>query len=140
MKHQKWIVGPAALALALGTSGLAMAAPDAGGGTTPKAGKRANRAGRNKRAAAQTVLTPKMLENVLGRTLTEAEKTAIGDAVKAYHESVAKAVGLTTDELQAKIKEYRAAQRAKGGKAGGGAGGATGGGTTTPAGGAAPGG
>jgi len=140
MKHQKWMLGPAAVAFVLGTTGVTMAAPAAGGDTTPAAGKqgrgkRAGRAGQraNQGARGVTILNPQLLEKVLGKPLTEEQRKGVQDAATAYQESVAKAVGLTADELRTKVRAYRATQRGTG-KAGGAANKAPAGGAAAPAG------
>ena len=48
----------------------------------------------------------KRIETVLGKPLTDEQKTAIGDAFKTYQETVAKSLGLTLDEWIAKQKEF----------------------------------
>ncbi len=48
-----------------------------------------------------------MLEKVLGKPLTDDQKKGVKDAADAYNESVAKALGMTADELKAKLQEYR---------------------------------
>ncbi|RYG58035.1 hypothetical protein EON80_27550 [bacterium] len=99
MKSPKWIFASAALALALGMAGgsySAMAQPGAG------------KANKGRRAP---LIAPAMVEKVNGKPLTEEQKTAVAEAAKTYHESVAKALGITVKELEAKAKEFRKAQR-----------------------------
>ena len=130
MKKQHWFLGTAALALALGSTGIAPAQPPAGDANTVAAGKaakganRANRANRAGRQRPMPMVTTEVLGKVLGKTLTAEQSKAIEDANKTYLESVAKTVGLTTDELRVKMNEYRKTQRLEragdGGKAGGG--------------------
>ena len=80
---------------------------------TGKVAKNANKeAKKDERVLAS--LTPEMLEKVLGKPLTAEQTTSVTDAQKAFLASVAKGVGLTSDDLVAKIKEYRAAHRGKG--------------------------
>jgi hypothetical protein len=116
MKQQKWILGPAILALAIGTTLTSIAQP-AGRTETPKVGRQGkrNRAGRaqgNVRAARATMVpSPQVLEKVLGKPLTDEQQKAVADAAQVYLENVAKVVGLTPDELKAQVQEYRAAQR-----------------------------
>lgn len=104
MQQQKWRLGPAALALALGATGTMLVQP-----TVAHAAK-AGRAGR-KGGQALPALTPRLLEQVLGKPLTDDQKKGVQEAQKTYLESVAKAVGLTPDELKAKVLEYRKAHR-----------------------------
>ena len=136
MKQQKWIIAPVVLALALGTAGLSMAQPPADGAETPRAGKqgkrnRAEKGQRNAKAAwAAAVPSPQVLERVLGRPLTNEQRKAVDEAAQIYMENVARAVGLTPEELKAQLQKFRAAQREarkQGRKS------AHDGGTTTPA-------
>ena len=61
-------------------------------------------------------VTPDMLGKILGKDLTDDQKTQVKDANKAYGEAIAKAAGLTLDELKAKMVEYRKANPRAGGK------------------------
>lgn len=130
MRKQKWVVGALALALATGAGSVAYSQPDAAvpaakAGKQGRAGK-GNRAGRAGKGAGQrgpVQQQVKMLENALGAPLTDQQKQDIEAAHKAYMENVAKSVGLTTEQLQDKMKEARQKQRAeRGDKAGKGAG------------------
>jgi hypothetical protein len=49
----------------------------------------------------------------LGTPLTEEQRKGVDAAAQTYMESVAKAVGLTAEELKAKAAEHRQAQREK---------------------------
>ncbi len=113
-----------ALALMLGTATTSMTPAFAAKGDK-KAGKAAGKGKRGEKMMA--AISPMMLGKVLGKTLTDEQATAVKDANKAYAESVAKAVGLTAAELQAKIAEYRKANP------GAGRGGAGKGAAATPA-------
>lgn len=109
MNLRKWMVGTTALALALCISSASFAAPKGGG----KGGEK--RAGKD--PAAREIM---QLEKILGAPLTQQQKDDISAAQKTFKESVAKAVGLTTEQLDAKRKEYAQAHRGAG--KGGGAG------------------
>ncbi|MBV9866605.1 MAG: hypothetical protein JO316_14720 [Abitibacteriaceae bacterium] len=118
MKQQKWIVGSTALVLVLGTVGSALAStPSSTNGIriAQAPGKKKGKKGKGGKQGGGAPL--KMLENALGRPLTDKEKQGVLDSYKTYQEGVAKSVGLTVPELQAKMKAYRAAHRgqAKGG-------------------------
>ena len=108
MKQLKTLAAVAALALAL-NAGLALAADDGNKGAETKAGKGAGKGKKGPKAGAGMQGQFKRIEDVLGKPLTEEQKTAITDAQKVMQESVAKALGLTPEEWQAKQKEYRAA-------------------------------
>lgn len=58
-------------------------------------------------------VTPDMLGKILGKDLTAEQTTQVRDANKAYGEAIAKAAGLTLDELKAKMAEYRKANPPK---------------------------
>jgi hypothetical protein len=120
VKQQKWIMGPAVMALALGTVGMmnqaAMAQPATTGNNAAGAGqqRKANRAARAQRAgkgARAALIAPQALERMLGKPLTEEQRKAVDAAAQTYMDSVAKAVGLTAEELKAKATEYRRTQR-----------------------------
>jgi hypothetical protein len=129
MRKQKWVVALLALALAAGGSATAYAQPGAEApakvGYANKAGKagkqgragKVGRAGKGARGAHGPLLQQeKMLEKALGAPLTEQQKRDIEAAHKTYMESVAKAVGLTPEQLQEKMKEARRAGRAEKGE------------------------
>lgn len=110
MKSHQRIFVPALLALTLGTFGIAeltQAQPEAN--TAAKPGRR----GRAAKAKGAPLITPVMLEKILRAPLTPDQKAAVAEAAQAYQASIAKAVGLTTQELNAKAKEFRKAQRNK---------------------------
>jgi hypothetical protein len=100
MKLNKRVIAPALLALTLTASGI----------TSTVVAQPRTRAAKAKKTQ---LITPMMLEKVIGKPLTAEQKTAIADAAKTYQESVAKAVGLTPEELALQTKEYRKAQRTK---------------------------
>lgn len=104
-----------ALALMLGaaTTTMTPAMAAKGAGKAGKVGK-----GANKRP--MQAMTPMMLGKVLGTPLTDEQATAVKDANKAYEEAIAKAVGLTVEDLKAKVTAYRKANA--GGKGGAGKG------------------
>ncbi|HVF11433.1 MAG TPA: hypothetical protein VNA16_11550 [Abditibacteriaceae bacterium] len=113
---QRWIVKMVAPALAVtlcaGMVAFAQPAVDEAG----KAGNVERRAARIKRAGKQkggpVVRQIKLLETALGAPLTEQQKADIRTAHETYQASVAKSLGLTADELQAKLKEARQKARA----------------------------
>jgi len=128
MRKQKWVIGALALAMATGAGTMAYSqpnadAPAAKAGKQGRAGRgnRAGRAGRGARGPVQQQI--RQLETALGAPLTDQQKQDIEAAHKTYMESVAKAVNLTPEQLQEKMKEARLKQRAergdKAGKAGG---------------------
>jgi hypothetical protein len=140
MKYQKWIIGPVVLSLALSATGISMAQPPTGGSETPKTSKqakknRAEKAQRNTKAARAVPLpSPQVLEKVLGKPLTDEQRKAVNDAAQSYLENIAKAVGLTPDQLKAQMQEYRATQRETKKQGGQSTGNADKDGATTPAG------
>jgi hypothetical protein len=105
----KWMIGTAlAVALSAGSLIEAQAAPAKKEGKTLLAQAKGKRAGKGKRAAkGPQVIPAQQLEKILGKPLTDEQKKGIADAANAYNESVAKALGLTIDELKAKVQEYR---------------------------------
>ena len=104
-----------ALALMLGTASTTMNPAFAA-----KGDKKAGKAGRAANKRPMQAMTPMMLGKVLGTPLTDEQATAVKDANKAYEESIAKAVGLTVEELKAKMVAFRKAN--PGGKGGAGKG------------------
>jgi len=116
-RTQKWIAAPVLAALALGSTAtwMAQAQPPAGGAAKGEKKAREGKGQKKQQGGKRTpMLNAKVLAVVLGKPLTAEQEQAIADAAKTYNDSVAKAVGLTPDELAAKVKEYRAAQRAEG--------------------------
>ena len=116
---RRWIVKMVAPALAvtLCCGIVAFAQPLDGVGKADNVEKRAaKKKGKGKRAArpqgGPVMQQIKLLETALGAPLTEKQKADVGAAHKTYQESVAKAVGLTTDELQVKLKAARQKTRA----------------------------
>lgn len=83
-------------------------AQPAGGGATATNPENRKPGARNRAARGRVApVTPKVLEEALGKPLTEEQKKAIAEATEAYNAAVAKAVGLTPDELKAKVKANR---------------------------------
>lgn len=115
--NSKWMVGTAlAVVLSAGSLMTAQAAPAKKEGKTLLAQAGKGKRGKGKRAArAAQVIAPQMLEKVLGKPLTEDQKKAIDEAAIAYNEAVAKALGITVDELKAKVQEHRKNNPARGG-------------------------
>jgi len=112
MRNQKWVIGALALAMAAGSalSVSVQAADGAGAAKTEKKakGEKKNREGKgNKGARGPMMQQVKMLEKALGAPLTDQQKQDIEIAHKAYMEGVAKAVGLTPEQLQEKVKASR---------------------------------
>ena len=105
MRHRKWIVGPALVAMALSVAGSA---------PTQAAGEKGGKGVRTGKKADAGAKEFKRLEAVLGAPLTAQQKQDIEAATQTYQESVAKAVGLTKEDLQAKQKVYAAANKGKG--------------------------
>ena len=117
MKQWKTVAGATLLALTLSATLASAQGGVDGGGKQGKGAKGAGKAGKKQGGqAAMMGQQFKRIEDVLGKPLTDEQKTAITESFKTYQESVAKTVGMTLDEWNAKQKEYRANQR-KGGKA-----------------------
>lgn len=68
--------------------------------------KKGKRGAQNGPAMAQI----KRMEQVLGAPLTDTQKEAVREATKSYNEALAKAVGLTVEEWNAKQKAFREKQ------------------------------
>jgi hypothetical protein len=111
MNRKFWIAGVTALALSVSGSQV-IAQNDAKPGKAGKEGKAGKGQRGQKGGPAQMQI--KRIEQVLGTTLTDDQKKAVEEATKSYNESLAKAVGLTLDEWNAKQKEFRAKQAANG--------------------------
>jgi hypothetical protein len=123
MRNLKTLAGVATMALVL-NMGLAQAQD--GANKTEKGAKGAGKAGRagkgaqkGKRGGGMMQAQFKRMEGVLGKPLTEEQKTAITEAQKTYQESVAKALGMTVEEWNAKQKEFRQNQQKNNPNAGG---------------------
>ncbi len=105
----KWMIGTA-LAVVLGAGNLmsAQAATSKTDGKVLLAAKGDKKAGKGKKGNARVMLLqPQMLEKIIGKPLTDDQKKGVKDAADAYNEAVAKALGMTLDELKAKAMEYR---------------------------------
>ena len=105
----KWMMG-AALAAVVSAGSLVstQAAPTQKEGKVLLAAKGDKKAGKgNKGNARVQLMAPQMLEKILGKPLTDDQKKGVKDAADTYNESVAKALGMTIDELKAKAAEYR---------------------------------
>ena len=124
MKVDKWICGPA-LAVALGIGilgGSALAQPDANNPAKAenpavkeaRADRKERKQSKEAKAARKEI---KRLEIALGQPLTEEQQQAVIAAQKAYQESLAKAVGLTLEELEAKERAATEKFRDEGKKA-----------------------
>lgn len=108
---KRWLVGPLALALALGTVGHAGQAAPAK--KEPKPTKPKPKPGAKETAR---------LEAMLGKTLTDDQKNQVSEATvthnaaikaanDAFDEALAKVSGMTLAEYKAKEKEWMIAQR-----------------------------
>ena len=86
-----------------------------------KKGNKEGKGARKGQRGGQMQAQFKRIEDVLGKPLTQEQKTAITEAQKTYQESLAKAVGMTVAEWNAKQKEFREKNRANGGANAGGA-------------------
>jgi hypothetical protein len=133
MNYQKWIVGPAALTLALGVTQI-VRADDAKPAKATTGARRAARAARPKvdpaeaaakrEAAAAEARTKKeaaALEELTGKPLTDDQKAQLLQAVteqnkaqktinEQFQASRAKIVGMTAEDLAAKERDLRAAK------------------------------
>lgn len=117
MIQKKWTLGATALAFALGTTGtLMLHSTDAFAAKGGKIGKVGGKGG-HKKERDLPPLSAATLAGALGKPLTADQTKAVEDAQKTYVESVAKAVGLTPDELKAKVREYRKAHKGRKGGA-----------------------
>jgi hypothetical protein len=96
-----FVVGALGLAMAVTGSQLIAAPGD----------KKAGKGKRNQNGPAMQQI--KRIEQVLGTPLTAEQKTAVQEATKSYNEALAKAVGLTLDEWNAKQKAFREKQAAE---------------------------
>jgi hypothetical protein len=99
MKKKLLVAGALALSVAVTGSQLIAAPGD----------KKGKQGGKGAGPAAMQI---RRIEQVLGTTLTDEQKTAVVDATKTYNEAIAKAVGLTLDDWNAKQKEFREKQAA----------------------------
>jgi hypothetical protein len=109
MKQRKWMA-VSALAAVVGAGSLmaAQAAPEKATGKVLLAAKGDKKAGAGKRGGrGPQVIPAQMLEKILGKPLTDDQKKGVKEAADTYNESVAKALGMTVDELKAKAQEYR---------------------------------
>lgn len=97
----KKIIVAGALGLALAVTGSQLVAAP---------GDRKGKGKRNQNGPAMQQI--KRMEQVLGAPLTDTQKEAVREATKSYNESLAKAVGLTLDEWNAKQKAFREKQAA----------------------------
>ena len=113
MKLNHSIFATTALALVLGAGGTLLHPAPAFAGKAAKAGKAAGKEAKKDQRVIGS-LTPDMLEKVLGKPLTPEQEAGVDDAQKTFVASVAKTVGLSQEELVAKIKEYRTEHRGKG--------------------------
>jgi len=110
MKQWKTVAGATVLALAISVGSPMAQAAGGDKGTGKGAGKGAGKGQKGQRGGMMQQQF-KRIEDVLGKPLTDEQKTAITDSFKTYQESVAKTLGMTLDEWTAKQKEYREAHK-----------------------------
>ena len=101
MNKKFWVAGALALSMAV-TGNQLIAAPGDGKGKGKKGAQN-----------GPAIMQIKRMEQVLGAPLTDDQKKAVQEATKSYNESLAKAVGLTLDEWNAKQKAFREKQMAE---------------------------
>ncbi len=107
----KKILVAGALALSLAVTGSQLiAAPGDGKGKGQDSSR--HKGGKKGAQNAPAMMQIKRIEQVLGTPLTDDQKKAVQEATKAYNESLAKAVGLTLEEWNAKQKAFREKQAA----------------------------
>jgi len=104
----KWMIGTAlAVIVSAGSLISTQAAPVKKEGKVLLAAK-GDKAGKGKKGGNRVqLIAPQMLEKILGQPLTEDQKKGVKEAADAYNTAVAKALGMTVDELKAKAQEYR---------------------------------